>query len=179
MREIHYYVATSINGYIDSHRTNTDLFIAEGDHATAYAKGLLQYSDVLMGKNTYECGFQFGLVPGKKAYPWMDHYLVSDSLEKNHYGEEIHILRTREILDTLQELRAKNDTKHIYLCGGGKLAGFLWEKNEIDRIFLKVNPMVIACGVPLFESIQSDQRLELVYCKEYESKVLLLEYQKM
>ncbi|TGM06165.1 dihydrofolate reductase family protein [Leptospira jelokensis] len=178
MREIHYYVATSINGYIDSHSTNTSLFLSEGDHATEYKNDLLQYSDVLMGKKTYEYGFNFGLTPGEKAYPWMDHYLVSDHLAKNHFGENINILRTTEIKSTLQLLREEKNKGNIYLCGGGKLAGLLWEHHEIDRLFVKVNPMVIAKGVPLFDSIQSDQQLKFVRSKEYKSKVVLLEYKK-
>lgn len=178
MREIHYYVAASINGYIDSHSTNTTLFLSEGDHAIDYKNDLLQYSDVLMGKKTYEYGFEFGLIPGEKAYPWMDHYLVSDQLVDSHFGENINIIKTTQLQKTVQLLRSQKKLGHIYLCGGGKLAGLLWERNEIDRLFVKVNPMVIAQGVPLFDSIQTDRSLEFIRSKEYNSKVVLLEYQK-
>ncbi|XDD47630.1 dihydrofolate reductase family protein [Leptospira sp. WS39.C2] len=178
MREIHYYVAISINGFIESHVSNTDLFLDKGDHAEAYLKDLEKYSDVLLGKNTYECGFQFGLPPGQKAYPWMDHYLISNSLDTNAYGESISIIKTKDIESCINTLRFKNDPKHIYLCGGGKLAGYLWDRNWIDRLILKVNPILITKGISLFEGFDVESKLQLVHSKQYESGVMLLEYQK-
>lgn len=178
MREIHYYVATSINGFIESQKSQTNLFLNEGDHVNEYFKDLEEYSDVLLGRKTYEYGFEFGLIAGKKAYPWMDHYLISDDPNLKYFEQEITIVRSFEVKSTIQKLRKMETNKNIYLCGGGNLAGLLWQLDEIDRLFLKVNPIILSNGIHLFEQIDTETKLEFVKLKQFESGVILLEYQR-
>ena len=46
----------------------------------------------------------------------------------------------------VRELKAQ-DGRDIWLCGGGTLAGVLYD--EIDALILKRHPILIACGLPL------------------------------
>ncbi len=48
----------------------------------------------------------------------------------------------------------------IWLCGGASLAGALYD--EIDELVLKVNPVVIGTGIPLFRAARGPTRLELI-----------------
>ncbi len=56
-------------------------FLFEGDHSTEYQESLKNdYSAVLMGRKTYECGLQFRV---KSPYPWLNQYVVSKSMESD------------------------------------------------------------------------------------------------
>lgn len=46
-----------------------DSFLMEGQHADDFVQEMKNYDGVLMGGNTYEFGFNYGLVPDEPAYP--------------------------------------------------------------------------------------------------------------
>ena len=52
----------------------------------------------------------------------------------------------------LQEPK-RADGKDIWLCGGGKLAGAL--RTEIDELVVKLHPVAVGSGVPLFDAASS------------------------
>lgn len=80
MPKIVYYVAISLDGYIAGEGDDVSMFIPGGNGVEQYQKDLLDFSTVIMGRRTYEFGYQYGLQPGQPAYPHMEHYIFSDSL---------------------------------------------------------------------------------------------------
>lgn len=64
----------------------------------------------------------------------------------------------------------------IWLCGGGKLAGSLLEVELIDKLILKINPILIAKGIPLVGGSQKEANLELIDLHQYKSGVVLPTY---
>ncbi|WP_248958442.1 dihydrofolate reductase family protein [Sphaerisporangium perillae] len=48
---------------------------------------------------------------------------------------------------TVRELK-RDGGKDIWLVGGGELAGVLY--GEIDRVIVKLSPLTIGSGIPLF-----------------------------
>ena len=83
MRAIIYHVATSLDGFIARKDGSTNGFIESGEHVDDYLNQLKDYDTTIMGRNTYEYGYQYGLQPGQPAYPHMNHFIVSDSLSFN------------------------------------------------------------------------------------------------
>ena len=65
---------------------NIDGYVAEGNGLDKYLNDLKDFDTVIMGRNTDEFGYRFGLQPGRLAYPHMDHYIFSNSLviENSH-----------------------------------------------------------------------------------------------
>jgi dihydrofolate reductase len=61
---------------------------------------------------------------------------------------------------------------NIWLCGGGELAGSLLKNKLIDKLVLKVNPIIVGEGIPLFGSVKTDLKLELVDMKQYSNGVI-------
>lgn len=55
----------------------------------------------------------------------------------------------RDPVKYVRELKSESG-KGIWLCGGGPLAFAL--RNEIDRLALKRNPLLLGSGIPLFAS---------------------------
>lgn len=175
MRKIVYYIASSIDGFIASKRGSIEGFLMEGEHADAFLKALNNYDTVIMGKNTYEFGFQFGLQPGQPAYKGLKHIIVSKSL-KFENTKEVELISSNEI-EYIQKLKEQSG-KDIWLCGGGHLAGFLLKNGLIDDITLKVNPIILGDGIKLFEGFTQLLEWEYFDSHTYNNGVVLQSYRK-
>ena len=174
MRNICYHVAVTLDGFIARQDGSIDGFPHEGDHVEDYNKALLEYDTVIMGRKTYEFGYAFGLKPGERAYPNMEHWIFSKTIDFAPY-DGVNLVR-EDWLGVVDKLRAA-DGHDIYLCGGSIFAGWLLSEGRIDRLKLKLNPVAFGSGVPLFAGHQSDIiNFELVNTKPYQSGVVLNEY---
>ncbi len=66
MPSLIYDVAVSIDGYIAGPNGDISGFPMQGPHAEAYDARLAEYPAVIMGKNTYEFGYAYGLPAGAR-----------------------------------------------------------------------------------------------------------------
>lgn len=64
--------------------------------------------------------------------------------------------------------------RDIWLCGGGSLASLLFQ--AIDELILKVHPILLGSGIPLFSSVIQLTYLELTNSKIYNNGFMLLHY---
>lgn len=176
MRKICYHVAASLDGFIAGPDGSADSFLAEGDHVDAYLKSLESYDTVIMGRRTYEFGYEFGLTPGERAYPNMEHWIFSRTLAVTP-ASGVHIVRDNW-LEKIDNLRAM-DGPPIYLCGGSVFAGWLLRESRIDALIIKLNPVVFGAGLPLFSGAEyRPENYDLLSAKEFKSGVLELHYTK-
>ena len=152
MRKLKYHVATTLDGFIAHQDHTVGGFVDEGEHVTDYFNSLKNdYDVVLMGRRTYEFGFQFGVT---NPYPWMKQYVLSRTMEKS---PDLNVeLVSEKVIDLVISLK-KGDGKDIYLCGGGELATTLLAEGLIDEIVLKVNPVLFGTGSLCFQSQHSKQ----------------------
>lgn len=158
MRELIYYVAVSIDGYIAAPHGSYGAFPVEGDHmsvvTTEFADALPahvltglgiepprnRFDTVIQGWNSYAIAYDLGI---QRPYSHLREYVATRT--KGHAPDGVTF--TRDALTTVRELKAE-DGLDIYLCGGGELAGTVLP--EIDRLILKRNPLVFGAGMPLF-----------------------------
>lgn len=185
MRELVYYVAVSIDGYIADPDGGFDAFLVEGDHASVvfgeyadalpvHALGALgiepprtRFDTVVMGWNTLTPALDAGIA---SPYPHL-RQIVASRHARDH---DAAITLTDDPLSVVRELK-EQDGLDIWLCGGGELAGTLLP--EIDRLVLKRNPVVFGTGVPLFGSATYDPRTFLpAGIRPFESGVVIEEY---
>lgn len=159
MRKIVYYVATSIDGYISGPDGDISLFNPEGNGVAKYLEDLKSFDTVIMGRKTYEFGYKYGLEPGTLAYPHMDHYIFSKSLKFENQDPRLFILPIE--LNLIHKLKNEVGTD-IYLCGGGKFAGWLLENEVIDILKIKLNPIILGEGVPLFGQSKKAVKLDRI-----------------
>ncbi|PHN04837.1 dihydrofolate reductase family protein [Flavilitoribacter nigricans] len=174
MRNITYHVATSLDHYIAHEDGSAGGFLPEGDHVAAYLAHLQDYDTVIMGRRTYEFGYDFGLEPGRPAYPHMQHYIFSKSLQLPDLSDQVEVI-AEQPLDLIRSLKDGTGTD-IYLCGGGEFAGWLLDEGLLDKLRIKLNPVVFGKGIPLFGSSQRAINLILTDTTVYHSGVLLLDY---
>lgn len=176
MPKIIYYVAISLDGYIAGLEDDINMFTAQGNGVEQYQKDLLSFTTVIMGRRTYEFGYQYGLKPGQPAYPHMEHHIFSETLkfeEKCH--SQVH-LEPRS-LERVKEIQT-NSTTDVYLCGGGTFAGWLLEHEMIDQLKIKLNPIILGGGIRLFGNSTSKARWDLIDTTRYEEGLQIMTYEK-
>ncbi|MGH2624809.1 MAG: dihydrofolate reductase family protein, partial [Sphingobacterium sp.] len=140
-----------------------------------YLQDLKTFNHVLMGRNTYEFGYQFGVQPGDPSptYAHMQQYIISDQLTFEKQDKQVTVLSAD--LGKIRDLKQQADTD-IYLCGGGKLAGWLLKNNLIDEIKIKLSPVILGTGIKLFEEVIGNQMLVLINHTAYDNSLIVLHY---
>jgi dihydrofolate reductase len=173
MRELIYHVATSLDNFICDVNGETAAFLPEGDHIPDFINNIEQYGAVLMGKRTYEYGFKYGLKPGESGYKGIKHYVFSSSFDFES-TPDVELVQS-DAVAFIRNLK-QHGGKPLWLCGGGQLGGSLLQHELIDRLVLKVNPIFIFEGIPLFGSGRKEISLKPEDLKEYKSGVLRKSY---
>ncbi|MEV8375424.1 dihydrofolate reductase family protein [Kribbella sp. NPDC056861] len=194
MRELTYFTAVTLDGFVagPSGGDPTDVspggfFLSQGDHSkpllTAYPETLpgsvrellgldaenKVFDTVLMGRKTWEVGLSHGT---PNPYPRLRSYVFSRSRSAGP-DPSVEFVAT-DPLEKVRKLK-QADGLGIWLCGGGHLAQTLWP--EIDRLVVKVNPVVIGAGVRLLDGGGFEARkLELIDHQVYRSGVAVLTY---
>lgn len=151
MQSVIYDVAVSIDGYIAGPDGDVSKFAWEGPVVDDYQARLSGYACAIMGRKTYEFGYQFGLKPGANPYPHLKTIVFSSTLDVPQ-GSDIEIV-CGPVADTLRHLR-QSSPGPIYLCGGGAFAGRMLAAQQIDLLRLKRAPIVYGGGTPLFSGPQ-------------------------
>jgi dihydrofolate reductase len=171
-----YYVAISLDGYISGVDGNIEGFVPEGDGVDRYLHDLKEYDTVIMGRNTYEFGYRYGLKPGQAPYPHMQHYIFSKDLKFDDKMDNVHIKKVD--INEIQKLRKEEGTD-IYLCGGGQFAGWLLEYEQIQYLKVKLNPIILGQGISLFGDSTKCVRTELLETTEYENGLQIINYKML
>jgi len=173
MKNVVYYVAISLDGYICGPDDNIDGYVDSSSGIAQYFNDLTTFDTVIMGKNTYEFGFKYGVVPGQPAYEHMEHYIFSNSASYENVHDKIHMV-PRDI-SIVKELK-KGSGSDIYLCGGSIFAGWLLENKLIDELKIKLNPVLFGQGLPLFSHVDQHIKLDLQHVQEYDLGLLIASY---
>ena len=189
MRELTYYVACSIDGFIARTDGSFDYFLGEGDHLTdlietfpetipAHVRSALHlppahnrwFDAVLMGRKTYQVGAAIGIT---SPYPTLAQYVFARSLTAS--PDPAVELVTDDPLPFVQGLK-QQDGLGLWLCGGAALAAAL--APAIDELVLKINPVVVGAGIPLFAGALPTTRFALTDSKRYDSGVVMQRYRR-
>ncbi|WP_229052635.1 dihydrofolate reductase family protein [Aeromicrobium sp. Leaf350] len=186
MRELTYFVAVSLDGFISGPDHDFSAFPVTGDHIEMIfreypdtlpkvgldAMGLTATGDrfdtTLMGWKTYEVGFEATRDP----YPHTRQVVFSRSHTQAEAPPNI-VVTDEDPVAVVRRLKAEPGNG-IWLCGGGDLAGQLVD--EIDRLVLKVNPIVLGGGTPLFSGVTSARTWTRAESTPYDSGVVVNEY---
>ncbi|MCO1656856.1 dihydrofolate reductase family protein [Pseudonocardia humida] len=165
MRKLVYYVATTLDGFIagpdGADPTGPDGFwpipadyvrhlAAEyPETLPAPARAALsvtaegtRFDTVLEGRRSYGIGLAAGITD---AFPHLRHLVFSRTLTES--PDPAVELVADDPAATVRQLK-QEDGKDIWLIGGAELAGALYR--EIDQLILKMAPLTIGAGIPLF-----------------------------
>lgn len=173
MRQIVYYVAASLDGFISGPDGDISGFVEGGDGVRKYINDLASFDTVIMGRNTYEFGYRFGLKPGQPPYPHMSHFVFSNTLKFDSADAKVQIRRVD--LQEIMKIREQPGTD-IYLCGGGEFAGWLLDNRQIDVLKIKLNPLVLNQGIKLFGNSKGKFATELLDHGIYDHGLQIISY---
>ncbi|HET9956800.1 MAG TPA: dihydrofolate reductase family protein [Polyangiaceae bacterium] len=170
MRNVAYYVATTLDGFICHHDGSLDGFLMEGEHVKDFMDSLQAFDTVLMGRATYDLGRKFGVT---SPYPMMRQYVFSRTLKES--PDPAVELVSQDAVAVVRELKSQTG-KDIWLCGGAELAAVLFAEGLVDEIIVKTNPVVFGSGKSLFTGPIRQAALELVDNKVFSNGVVVLRY---
>jgi dihydrofolate reductase len=189
MRDVIYYIASTLDGFIAHEDGSFDGFPWDDEYGAALfasfpetfpagirgdngkQSGNKWFDTVLMGRHTYEVGLKEGIT---NPYPTLDSYLFSRTLRESP-DQQVRLI-TEKAVQTVKSLKQKPG-KAIWLCGGSNLASTLLEANLIDKIFVKLNPVLFGSGIPLFNEGIKPTTLQLTDSKVFKSGHMLLHYE--
>lgn len=159
------YIASSLDGYIA--RANGDVDWLPQSDVSGYAEFYKTVDVVVMGKTTYDQVLTFGEYPykGKKSYV----FTRNNNTTKDGNVEFVSDL-DEFVKDILPKLNG-----NIWLVGGGQVISSFVNHGSIDEIVLSIIPVVLGKGIPLFQNIQKEIKLELVKTTNY-GKLVELHY---
>jgi len=184
MRSLVYLVACTVDGFIAASDGSFDFFGFEGPqvpdllaefpemipgHAREFFGELgpnQRFDTVLMGKATWEVGVPLGVT---NPYPHLRQIVVSTTLTESP-DPAIELVRD-DVVGRVRALKAEQGAD-IWLCGGGALAATL--ADEIDELVLKVSPIVLGAGTPLFAGQVGPRDLTVTEHRTYPNGFALL-----
>jgi len=188
LRELIYYIASTLDGFIAEADGAFDRFPWD-DEYVAYLQSTFpetfpvhlrvddsvrennrRFDAVLMGRKTYEVGLREGI---SSPYPTLDQYVFSRTLQPVSDGS-VELVRS-DAAATVRTLK-QDEGLAIWLCGGAELAGALLAENLIDRLIVKLNPVIFGTGIPLFAGVANTPRIVLDEHKAFASGQLILNY---
>jgi dihydrofolate reductase len=186
MRELKYYVACTVDRFICREDGSLDCFPMQGPHladqvatfpetipahlrqALGVRGGNQWFDTVLMGRKTYQVGLNLNIT---SPYPHLSQYVFSRSMKQS--PDPAVELVSGDAAGFVRKLK-QQPGEDIWLCGGGALAAELF--SEIDELILKVSPILLGAGIPLFARPVTQTSLDLAESKTYSNGCLLLRY---
>ncbi|MGP1354784.1 MAG: dihydrofolate reductase family protein [Parasphingopyxis sp.] len=173
MQPIIYDVAVSADGFIAGPNADISKFPQSSPAVDDYFERLKTYACAIMGRATYEFGYDFGLAPGDNPYPHMRTLVFSQSLSLPE-DSDVEIVR-HDARDHVAALKSSSDGP-IYLCGGGEFAGWALSEGLVDLLRLKRAPIFLGSGTRLFGDHAPGCDAELRQSKLYPDGMLFQEF---
>ncbi|RJL33287.1 dihydrofolate reductase family protein [Bailinhaonella thermotolerans] len=187
MRKLVYYVGMTIDGFIAAPDGGIDHFPVGQDvldflrddypeTVPAHIRQALGFDDRpnrhfdtgIQGRPTYELALRIGIT---SPYPHLRQYVVSETITESP-DPAVEIISS-DLVGKVRELKAE-DGLDIWLMGGGRLAGSLLP--EIDAMVIKLYPVVLGAGIPVFTADFSPTAFELTGTRRLENGALILDY---
>lgn len=188
MRALVYFVAVSLDGYICAPDGDASAFPVEGDHMSflfeefadtipTHLAGLVgatptreRFDTVVMGWNTYLPALDAGI---ERPYAHLREIVFTRAHAGRAASPNIEFTGADPVA-TVRSLK-QEDGADIWLCGGAQLAGVLVD--EIDRLILKRNPILLGSGKPLFSGAPyPPESFRRLWSRSFESGVDVTEF---
>ena len=175
MRKVKLYIASSLDSYIASDNGSIEWLFSDADYG--YTKFYDSIDTILVGRKTYDQSLTFEEYPykGKKVYV----FTRNAEIEKKKKKKKIHDVEYIDddipnfVRRLVQQPVGNND---IWLLGGGEIVSILLNAGLIDEIILSIHPIILGKGIPLFNNIKKQVKLQLQEFIAFESGLVQLCY---
>lgn len=172
-RKVILYISISVDGYIASKDSSLDfLSMVENEGEDyGYFDFVKSVDTVIIGRKTYEKVLEMGY-----AYPHTDKdvYIVTRTAKPSAGTFKFY---TGDLTQLIQSLKSKPG-KDIYCDGGAEIANELMKNSLIDEFIISVIPVLLGDGIKLFNDGRPEQRLKLIFAKQFEKGLTQLHYKR-
>ncbi len=169
MRDVTYFVACSLDGFIARLDDSFDWLFADDDYG--YAEFYRSVDCVVMGRKTFDASLRFVEYPypGKRAYVFSRRAGESPIAEAEFVGEDPARF--------VKKLKAQPGGR-IWVVGGGAIASALLQAGLVDEMVLTIHPITLGQGVPLFERHGVETRWSVHSTRAYQNGLVQVTYRK-
>ncbi|MFJ8714413.1 dihydrofolate reductase family protein [Streptomyces violaceus] len=192
MRKLTYFIACSIDGFIgdpDGDGTSMLPFVDEEFLAfleTEYPETVAthgrralgmddlpnkRFDTIIQGRASYDLALKEGIT---SPYAHLREYVASGTLKESP-DPNVEIIAD-DLVGKVRELKAEDSEFGIYLCGGSKVAGELFD--EIDELVIKTYPLVYGSGMPMFGAGFAISEFTLESARTFDNGVLVRSYSR-
>ena len=165
MRQLHLYIAASLDGFIAGPNGEIDWLDAGGDLDYGYGDFYDSIDTTLMGRATYEITQTVEEFP----YPDKTNYVFTRNLGLPN-TEHVRFI-SGDIAAFVRHLK-EHEGKNIWLVGGGQINTIMLNADLVDGIILTVFPIVLGDGIPLFAPGARRAAFKTVDCVTYEAGLI-------
>ena len=188
MREMTYYIALTLDGFIAGPDDEVDFYPVSDDHVQhmnarfpevlpthireAVGAGDAPnraFDTVVMGRRTYDPALEADITD---PYAHLRTVVFSRTLGASP-DPKVEVTAADPVA-RVRELKAEDSPYGIYLAGGGGLAGALL--GEIDRMVVKKYPVVAGAGIPAFRTSFRPTQLALEEVSTFDNGCAVLTY---
>ena len=163
MRQIQFYGAISLDGYLATTKHNLQWLLDTpgGDKANSELF-FDQIDTTIMGRKTYDVSKE--LMNNEPFYPDKTNYVLSN----NRHGREADaIYYNNSPVKLVQDLLDQSGG-NIWIVGGGQIVTDLLAANLIDEWWIQIAPVILGDGIRLFANGDYSTRLELLNVNQYD-----------
>lgn len=172
MRKVIVYIAVSLDGYIAQEDGNIDWLsmVEVPGEDYGYATFYETIDTVVMGRKTYEKVLSFGI-----PYPHSQkqNYIISKTLSGS--TNQSIVFFNGDVKTLVTDLK-QQDGKNIFIDGGAQLVQSLLKEKLIDNIIISTIPVLLGCGIRLFNGELPFQNLQLLSTKTFDSGLVQVHY---
>ena len=174
MREVVYFLAASLDGYIAREDGSVDWLKMEdlaeaGDEFMEFAASV---DAVLFGRKTYEKGLELDEEP-EGSFAGYTNYVFSRTPRDDDPPGAKFI--DQDPVTFVTELK-NQEGKNIWLMGGGELAGTLLNAGLVDEMVLSIQPVILGRGIPIFKEAREHINLKVEDIKHRKSGSVQVSY---
>ncbi len=169
MRDVTYFVACSLDGFIARLDESFDWLFTDDDYG--YAEFYRSVDCVVMGRKTFDAALHFVEYPypGKRAYVFSRRAAESPIVEAEFVSEDPARF--------VKKLKLQPGGR-IWVVGGGAIAAALLQAGLIDEMVLSIHPITLGQGVPVFERHGIETRWSVYSTRVYQSGLVQVTYRK-
>jgi dihydrofolate reductase len=169
VRQLRYSVAASLDGYIAGPQGEFDWIVPDPD--VDFAEMYAGYSGLVMGRRSHEVFVEYGGAPPGLNLPL---FVYSRSLAA---GERDGVTVANDAPAHVRRLKDSDQTKPLWLWGGGDLFRELAAAGLVDGVDVAVIPILLGGGIQLLPAPGPRLPLRLQRHRHYpKSGTMFLEY---
>ena len=181
MTRTQYYTATSLDGYIADPRNSLDWLFQFGEAPGGdYDEFIAGVGAIAMGSTTYEwlrAHLAGGGGGSAQPWPYAQPTWVFTSRERPRIpGGDLRFARG-DVRPVHREMVAAAAGKHVWIVGGGELAGQFHDHGLLDELIVTIASVTLGAGAPLLPRAIVSPPLRLVAAERWHDGFAQLRYE--